>query len=340
MAQYLITIIMPTYNSERTIEQSLKSIRNQTLDSEQIEIMIVDGGSTDRTITIALKYGAKIISNPKKLPEFAKQIGLLEAQGKYGVFIDSDEYFENMDSLKRRVQILERYSMIKNLVSTGQKCVEAEIGVSRYANYIGDPFSNFVYRYNGYDRTEDLKKQYAYQEEKEAYLFDFRSCDYLPLFDALGNMFDIEAARKMYREQGENQSFAANIFSNMVNETNQAVMLKNDYIYHQPGLSASSYRSKLKWRVKNNLFQTEGVGFSERNRKEIGLTKRKMLFIPYCAFVIPVVVDAARMVRKNRDRYFWNHILYTEYTFLTIVWYVFLKAIRFPVKMDKVYGKK
>ena len=339
MGKYLISIIMPTFNSEKTLELSLKSIREQEIDQKQIEILILDGGSTDSTVEIAKRYEATVIKNERRLPEFAKQLGLLEAKGKYGIFIDSDEAFTNVHSLANRLRYLEEYPQVKNLVSTGQICREGEEGVNRYANYIGDPFSNFVYRYNGYNRVEDISCQYVCEDIGNALLIDFRKSEYLPLFDALGNMFEIEAARDIFYRTGENKSFAANIFSNMVQETNYAIIMKDDRICHQPGLSRNVYLHKLKWRVKNNLFQTEGVGFAERSKKESGLQKRKLLFIPYCVLIVPTLVDAIRLSVKNRDFYFMNHFWYTEYTFLMIVWYVLLKVIHFPVKMEQTYGK-
>lgn len=339
MKEYMISVIMPTFNSEKTLEQSLKSIREQKINQELVEILILDGGSTDATLEIAKQYEATILKNERRLPEFAKQIGLMQAKGKYGIFIDSDESFTNMEALKRRLKVLEQYSRVKNVVSTGQVCIPGEKGINRYANYIGDPFSNFVYRFNGYNRMEDLSKQYRYEELEEGLLFQFEESNYLPLFDALGNMFEVEAARRIYYQTGEDKSFAANIFSNMVQETKSAIIMKNDRICHQPGLSRKVYLNKIKWRVKNNLFQTEGVGFSERSKKESGLQKRKFLFIPYCALIVPVFLDAVRLVVKNKDGYFINHFWYTEYTFLMIVFYVLLKAIHYPVKMDKIYGK-
>ena len=340
MKEYLISIIMPTFNSEKTLEKSLKSIREQkNINQNQIEILILDGGSIDSTLEIARRYEATILKNEQRLPEFAKQIGLLEAKGKYGIFIDSDEAFTNIHSLANRVRCLEEHSQVKNLVSTGQICKVEEKGVNRYANYIGDPFSNFVYRYNGYNRIEDISKQYFCEDIGQALLIDFNHSNYLPLFDALGNMFEIDAAREIYYQMGENKSFAANIFSNMVQKTKCAIIMKNDRICHQPELSRKIYLYKLKWRVKNNLFQTEGVGFSERSKKESGLQKRKLLFIPYCVLIIPVVLDAVRLALKNKDSYFMNHIWYTEYTFLMIIWHVLLKIVRYPVKMDKTYGK-
>lgn len=336
---YSISIIMPTFNSEKTLEDSLKSIREQEFDQTQVEILLVDGGSTDRTAEIAQKYHAVMIHNARKLPEFAKQQGLLAAKGRYGIFIDSDESFINMNSLKNRVSIMESYPFVKNIVSTGQVCKQGENGVVRYANFIGDPFSNFVYRYNGYNRIEDLTRQYKHKDVGNGILLSFQGGTVLPLFDALGNMFEIETARAIYYRDGKNKSFAANIFSNMVQQTMCAVVMKEDFICHRAGLDKKTYLSKLKWRVKNNLFQTEGVGFAQRSKKESGLRKRKLFFIPYCGLVVPVVLDAVKLTIKNRDLYFLNHFWYTQYTFLMIVWYVVLKIFHYPVKMGKTYGK-
>lgn len=336
---YLISIIMPTYNSEKTIEYSLRSIRQQDIDQARIEILIIDGGSTDKTLEIVEKYNVTVLYNEHKLPEFAKQQGLLAAKGEYGIFIDSDEAFTNMNSLNCRIKLLKKYPAIKNLVSTGQICQEGENGVTRYANFIGDPFSNFVYRYNGYNRIEDLTRQYRYKDIGKGLLLDFKNSSFLPLFDALGNMFEINAARKIYVQHKQNQSFAANIFSNMVQQTKKAIVMKNDFICHRAGLSKDTYLNKLKWRVKNNLFQTEGVGFAQRSKKEKGLQKRKLLFIPYCVLIFPALIDTVRLVLKNRDSYFLNHFWYTEYTFMMIMGYVLLKLLHYPIKMDETYGK-
>jgi glycosyltransferase involved in cell wall biosynthesis len=336
---YLITIIMPTYQAHRTIELSLKSIREQNIDQNEVEILIIDGGSTDMTLEIASQYDVRIIENKRKLPEIAKQIGLTEARGKYGIFIDSDESFTNSNSLKRRIECFEKYPQVKNIVSTGQVCDTRANGVTRYANFIGDPFSNFVYRYNGYNRIEDLTNQYHYKNIDNGILLDFRNSEFLPLFDALGNTFEIEMARRLYEEGGKDKNFAANIFSNMVQKTECAIAMRDDFICHRSGLNRDTYLNKLKWRVKNNLFQTEGVGFAQRSKKENGLKKRKLLFVPYCALIIPCLADSARFAIKNKDLYFINHFLYTEYTFLSIIWYVWLKIIKYPVKIDKGYGK-
>jgi len=83
----LVSIIIPTYNSERTLPICLESIKRQTY--KNIEVIIVDNYSTDRTLEIARNYGAKIIRAHGERAR-AKNIGLLHATGKYVLFIDSD----------------------------------------------------------------------------------------------------------------------------------------------------------------------------------------------------------------------------------------------------------
>lgn len=100
--KYIFSIIMPTLNSERTIEKVLKSIRNQDFPQEKIELLVIDGGSTDKTVDIAKRYNAKVLKNPKKVPEAAKQIGMIHARGTWIIEQDSDEEYSDIEQLKKR----------------------------------------------------------------------------------------------------------------------------------------------------------------------------------------------------------------------------------------------
>lgn len=128
----LISVIMPTYNSEKTIEASLKSIRRQEFDQSKVEILVVDGGSSDNTLGIARRYQTVILENKRRLPEFAKEIGFLQAKGRYAIYLDSDEMFVSRDSFQRRISFLQKHRKVKNLVSTGMLCKKGETGINRY----------------------------------------------------------------------------------------------------------------------------------------------------------------------------------------------------------------
>ena len=88
----LVSIIIPTKNSDKTLEKCLESIRNQTYKS--IEVIIVDGISTDNTVRIAKKYGAKVIQKICNKPE-ARNIGILNSEGNYMLLLDSTMALED-----------------------------------------------------------------------------------------------------------------------------------------------------------------------------------------------------------------------------------------------------
>lgn len=95
---------MATYNSQRTLDRSLKSIRGQQYPGDKVEVIIADGGSTDNTENIAKKYNAIWVPvNPKvQSAEYNKAIALSQAKNDIVAFIDHDNilphrrWFRNM----------------------------------------------------------------------------------------------------------------------------------------------------------------------------------------------------------------------------------------------------
>lgn len=89
-----VSIIVPVYNVERYLDNCLKSLVNQSL--SDVEIIVVNDGSTDGSLSIAHKYSeqfgqiAIIDKNNEGLGE-ARNSGLKYARGKYVTFVDSDD---------------------------------------------------------------------------------------------------------------------------------------------------------------------------------------------------------------------------------------------------------
>lgn len=84
----LISIIIPTLNSQKTLGRCLNSIKNQTY--QNYEIIIVDGGSEDKTVEIAKKFDAKIINTNIKNMSKQTNIGISNSNGLYIYRVDSD----------------------------------------------------------------------------------------------------------------------------------------------------------------------------------------------------------------------------------------------------------
>jgi glycosyltransferase involved in cell wall biosynthesis len=101
-----ISIITVCRNSEKYLEQCIQSVVSQTY--RDIEYIVIDGGSTDRTLDIIKKYENKItrwISEPDKGIYDAMNKGNKLANGDYILFLNSDDYLYSKDSIKKALTI-------------------------------------------------------------------------------------------------------------------------------------------------------------------------------------------------------------------------------------------
>lgn len=100
----LISIIIPIYNSEKSLKDCITSIQNQTI--KNIEIILVNDGSTDNSLSICLELASKdsrikVINKSNGGVSSARNVGIQNARGEYLGFIDSDDiiltdFFENL----------------------------------------------------------------------------------------------------------------------------------------------------------------------------------------------------------------------------------------------------
>lgn len=94
MSNVKVSIILPVYNSEKYLEETLKALINQSI--KEIEIIIINDGSIDKSGKIGKKYEGIdkriiYIDNENNGPSAARNIGLSIAQGEYIGFCDSDD---------------------------------------------------------------------------------------------------------------------------------------------------------------------------------------------------------------------------------------------------------
>ncbi|MBQ7733434.1 MAG: glycosyltransferase family 2 protein [Synergistaceae bacterium] len=94
----LVSIIIPAYNTEQYIHRAIESSIRQTY--KNIEIIIIDDGSTDGTLGVAQSYEpkdsrVKVIHQENKGVSSARNHGIREAKGEFITFLDSDDWFED-----------------------------------------------------------------------------------------------------------------------------------------------------------------------------------------------------------------------------------------------------
>lgn len=100
----LITVITVVFNGEKYLEETIKSVINQTYDN--VEYIIVDGGSTDGTLDIIQRYQGRIdywVSEPDNGISDAFNKGITISSGEIIGIINSDDWYER-DALERVVE--------------------------------------------------------------------------------------------------------------------------------------------------------------------------------------------------------------------------------------------
>ena len=85
-----VSIVIPTKNSAKYLEKCLRSIQELDFPREDLEVIVVDGGSTDRTVEIARRYGCKILFESRGTIAYARDLGARAASGEFVAFTDSD----------------------------------------------------------------------------------------------------------------------------------------------------------------------------------------------------------------------------------------------------------
>jgi glycosyltransferase involved in cell wall biosynthesis len=116
----LITTIMPVYNREKYLAAAIESVLNQTYDN--IEMIIVDDGSNDLSLSIAESYKKKytdkikILKQKNQGPSCARNNAIKIAKGDLIAFIDSDDLWSS-DKIELQVNLINQYSNLSFVYS-------------------------------------------------------------------------------------------------------------------------------------------------------------------------------------------------------------------------------
>ena len=90
----LVSVIIPAYNSVKTIGKCLDSLKNQTY--KNLEIIVVDDGSHDETLALVSKFNVTILSlEENRGAPHAMNVGAEKANGAHVFFIDADAWAPN-----------------------------------------------------------------------------------------------------------------------------------------------------------------------------------------------------------------------------------------------------
>ncbi len=150
-----VSVIIPVYNGEKYLDNCIKSVANQTY--KNLEIIVIDDGSTDRTVDICEEWKEKdhrvrVLHKPNGGRGSARNAGLAMATGEYIHFVDADDWIEE-DAIE---------SLYKALIKNN-----SDIVVGNMTSYIEDTrmYDFFIDNHDYYEK--DYTPQEWFKEEYE-----------------------------------------------------------------------------------------------------------------------------------------------------------------------------
>ena len=158
----LVSFVVPTYNNENVIEKCLLMIKVQKVSKE---IIVIDNGSTDKTIKIAEKYADVVLVNPIRNMAVQRNYGIQFARGRFTCFVDSDIILTSgwADGMVKTLELYKADSMIAGVGSnfhsvTKNKVTEAQDMAWQISHHSGISKVQTMTMGNCMFRTEILKQ--------------------------------------------------------------------------------------------------------------------------------------------------------------------------------------
>lgn len=334
--QPVFSIVMPSYNSSSVIDKALASVRMQDFDQELIEILVIDGGSTDNTREIALKYGAVFLDKPKSLPIHARAIGFMHAKGRFLIKMDTDEVLTHSDQLSKRAVFFAENPQLKCLVANRLLPVKGCGVASSYLNYYGDPFTLFVY--NSKKDILTTFKRNVVKSVGGGMILSFGKNDLKPIGDGGTTTISLEFARSVFGTRLNDVKFVCGITDEIIKVTGLCGCIEGDEVRHYSNGTLKVFLAKLRYRIINNVFKPEESGFSAIEGSSPILARRKKLFYFYALSVLWPLFDSIKLAVYHMDLNMLLHFFYLYYVCFYIAYCQILKMLKHE-KRNTIYGK-
>jgi glycosyltransferase involved in cell wall biosynthesis len=307
-----ISINIPILNEERRIGVLLESIRIQRYPQDKVEILVVDGGSSDRSREIARAFRCKILENPHGDQESGKRIGARAATGDLHMYLDADMEWSHDQCLRALVlPWLEEDSLA---ASFPRYAVDPrDPPLNRYLSYhplYQDPLMRFLSA-----RIED-----AVVERKHSYAL----CDFggqrTPIIGIA--LFATAFVREMIEASDDDWAWSDVDFAVEAALRGQRfAFVPSASLFHRSAMTRSLHLSKLRRNVRGtyipNVAHRRAV-YAEWNDPRQVL--RLALWVLYANLVLPGVVTGLAKALRHRDVAFlyepWAITVGTDY----VVW--------------------
>ena len=331
-----MTVVIATYNSEKYIQKINQVLRmqEQPQGCGSIEILAVDGGSTDKTHELASSFGYKVIENRAGHAIAAKHIGLVEASSKLVCFLDHDELFTCTTALIRRYELFAAHPNLRAMISAGYRFGVTDSSSNMYASEFGDPVSLVAYRCpnNEKYRIRELSRRLKIDFIDEDVVLFRAGSESKPILCEMAagsGVVDADFFKENHPNTFEDENSVPHLYYYLKDNGNNDLLgvVNRDAISHDSVDSWQAVRKKISWRINNaiNLTAIADSGFNGRAHSAMYAPKNQIIkYLIYCLTVIGPVKDSIYLsVTRRRIGYLYHFVL---------VYFVLFESIRLRIK--------
>jgi glycosyltransferase involved in cell wall biosynthesis len=285
----------------------LDSLKAQNYPKELLELLIVDGGSSDSTLEIAGQFGAKLISEPrlKNNPEARKAIGLASAKNELVLYIDSDNILPHKDWLVNMVKPLVEDEEVVAVWTLRYHYDKRASLLNRYFALFGvnDPIA---YYFNKRDRLSWAENKWNLLgraiEKKDYYVVSFAN-NKIPTLGANGYLIRRSVLNRAKVEQ--KYFFHIDVNADLVLLGFNKFACIKDTIMH---LSADNLISFLRKRLNfMRVYHQEEYGLRRWRLFEKEDLFKLLVFVFYGLTLFKPLYDGFRGYLKIRDKAWFLH---------------------------------
>lgn len=303
-----ISVVIPTYNSEKTLALCLASVRSQNYPQEQIEIILADGGSADSTKDIAKKYKARWIHiDPKKQNvEYNKSTGLQHANGALVLFIDHDNILPNSALLRKMVIPLIKHPALVGVETLRYQYTKDSSLLDRYFALFGvnDPFAFYMGKADRLSYIYDtFPRSYNARDLGDYYVVQF-SENHIPTIGANGFLVRKQLLLK-HADASPGKYFPIDVNVDLIRKGFNTYAFVKDGIIHLSGFDDAWYylRRRMLF-IKQYHLSSNSTGLDKKRRYSLYEPKDKWKLIWYIIISLTLVVpliDSFRGYKKIQD---------------------------------------
>lgn len=285
MGRDLITIIIPVYNVEQFLKRCLDSVIKQTY--RNLEIILINDGSTDKSLSILKKYEkkdrrVKVINKENGGVSSARNCGLDICCGKYITFIDADDYVE-----------------VDYVETLYKKIIEYDVDIV-FSNAIDILENGKTRNYKKIDKDILLDKEKLFGEIlKEKIIFGI-SCANLYSRKVINNIRFDEKMRI-----AEDVKFNLDIIKNISNQVLVMNERKYYYVFRKSSATKSGFDEK---RYDEIYFCKELIDKYKNTKYKKYVEKKYVRVITSCLYIFKIEKNQKKELKLMIFPYFFKYI--------------------------------